>query len=72
MKVNLWGNRCDLSLSCGNSIEVESPLKQIERLNSHIIVDDTKELWNELESKNDDKEDVIIIGDLSFLFLFFK
>uniref|UniRef100_A0A0N5AQK0 Sugar phosphate phosphatase n=1 Tax=Syphacia muris TaxID=451379 RepID=A0A0N5AQK0_9BILA len=41
MQVCLWGNKCDLSLSCGNKIQnIASPLEQLNGLSEKILVND--------------------------------
>lgn len=47
VKLNLWGNRCDLSISEGKEIKQTGNLfDSIDSLNSNILVDDTKHIWN--------------------------
>ncbi|XP_075161598.1 damage-control phosphatase ARMT1-like [Haematobia irritans] len=53
IKVNLWGNKCDLSLSTGQEVKpLDSLNKHILDLNPNILVDDCEEIWNCL---NEDK-----------------
>lgn len=43
LKISLWGNKCDLSISAGTSNSFHhDPLAQIDELKSHLLVDDTK------------------------------
>ncbi|XP_014237147.1 protein-glutamate O-methyltransferase-like isoform X1 [Trichogramma pretiosum] len=45
MKLNLWGNRCDLSLSAGVVSSKEfNPLDSLEKLNKQILVDDSHQV----------------------------
>ncbi|KAK0093970.1 hypothetical protein PV326_012205 [Microctonus aethiopoides] len=64
LKLNLWGNRCDLSLS-GGSIDAHegiNPIEQLKMFDKYILIDDSVTVWNLLnkqsvETKN---QDVII------------
>lgn len=41
LKMCLWGNRCDLSLSCGDAAKLaESPIESARRLDSFILCND--------------------------------
>ncbi|KAJ6218105.1 hypothetical protein RDWZM_009262 [Blomia tropicalis] len=57
---SLWGNRCDLSISCGEkgngSINVD-----FQELNSKILVNDFNLLWNYVKILNQHVENQIII-----------
>lgn len=48
LKVNLWGNRNDLSITLGVQIEqVESdPIVDVEVFNKELLADHTKDIWN--------------------------
>ncbi|XP_037029531.1 damage-control phosphatase ARMT1-like [Bradysia coprophila] len=47
LKLDLWGNRCDLSISVGKEIKQSgNPFLQIDALNPFILVDRSKDIWN--------------------------
>uniref|UniRef100_A0A1I8MGX9 Sugar phosphate phosphatase n=1 Tax=Musca domestica TaxID=7370 RepID=A0A1I8MGX9_MUSDO len=47
LKLNLWGNKCDLSLSSGKDVKPLENLSQlIVSLNTNILVDDSAAIWN--------------------------
>ncbi|XP_014204987.1 protein-glutamate O-methyltransferase [Copidosoma floridanum] len=46
IKLNLWGNKCDLSLSTGNvDSQNDNPLNLLESLDSDILIDNSNEVW---------------------------
>lgn len=59
LKVNLWGNRNDLSITLGKEIEQSAadPLDEVETFNRELLVDQTKDIWDCL---NDGKTDKIV------------
>jgi damage-control phosphatase, subfamily III len=62
LKVNLWGNRNDLSITLGKEIEqVESdPVSDVETFNKELLVDNTREILNCLyEGTSDAIVDII-------------
>lgn len=66
LKINLWGNRNDLSITLGKEIEqVESnPIEDVETFNKELLVDQTLDIWNCLKVVKSDKT-VDIINDNS-------
>ncbi|KAG4075606.1 hypothetical protein HA402_003431 [Bradysia odoriphaga] len=47
LKLDLWGNRCDLSISVGKEIKQSgNPFLQIDSLNPFVLVDRSKDIWN--------------------------
>ncbi|KAJ3606540.1 hypothetical protein NHX12_026061 [Muraenolepis orangiensis] len=54
LKVSLWGNKCDLSISAGqeNSQKV-SPIDSLADLQPFILVDDSSSVWSALVSGRD-------------------
>lgn len=66
LKVNLWGNRNDLSITLGKEIEqIESnPVADVESFNKELLVDQTKEIWEILSVEKSGKI-VDIINDNS-------
>ncbi|XP_055902584.1 damage-control phosphatase ARMT1-like [Eupeodes corollae] len=60
LKLNLWGNRCDLSISEGKEIKQTGNLfDSVDSLNSNILVDDTKHIWNCISKPLDGKSRII-------------
>lgn len=50
IKVSLWGNKCDLSLSAGTAVsQKENPVTILESLQPNILVDDAKHIWNKIQ-----------------------
>ncbi|XP_057672468.1 damage-control phosphatase ARMT1-like [Diorhabda carinulata] len=58
LKVNLWGNKCDLSLSLGKAND-SSQLFDTAALNKYILYDDSETIWENIS--NDDCSDIIDI-----------
>lgn len=51
LKVSLWGNKCDLSISAGqNNSQKTSPLDSLSSLQSFVLVDDSNMVWSTLLS----------------------
>lgn len=47
LKVNLWGNRNDLSITLGKEIEQNesNPIEDVETFNKELLVDQTRDIW---------------------------
>ncbi|XP_023211734.1 protein-glutamate O-methyltransferase-like [Centruroides sculpturatus] len=46
LKLSLWSNRCDLSISAGKeNVQKDCLIKQLEELNKNILVNDIDKLW---------------------------
>lgn len=56
LKLNLWGNRCDLSLSSGNKSNVDgNPVEGLSLFDDDLLIDHTQCVWNLLNKhKNTD------------------
>ncbi|EDW01269.1 damage-control phosphatase ARMT1 [Drosophila grimshawi] len=53
MKLNLWGNRCDLSITSGKQVKpTGDAFHQVDELNPNLLVDATGTIW-ELLDKSD-------------------
>jgi len=64
IKLNLWGNKCDLSLSSGTvSSQDHNPLHLLESLDKDILVDNSNEVWK-LLCKNVQNENNNTIIDI--------
>lgn len=51
LKVSLWGNKCDLSISAGqDNSQKTSPLESLNNLQPFILVDDSNMVWSTLIS----------------------
>lgn len=63
-KVNLWGNKCDLSLSAGADVSQSSnPIEVLKSLDKDILINNTELAWNVLrknETKDRDTVDMIL------------
>ncbi|XP_078039749.1 damage-control phosphatase ARMT1 [Augochlora pura] len=52
LHLNLWGNKCDLSLSAGAEVsQSKNPIEVLESLQSDILVDDSESVWNLLRKQ---------------------
>ncbi|XP_034243804.1 damage-control phosphatase ARMT1-like [Thrips palmi] len=71
LKLSLWGNRCDLSISGGKDIsQVENPLDMISTLDELILVNDLQKVWSALNSTSSGPKIIDIIFDNSGYELF--
>lgn len=49
LKLNLWGNRVDLSVSGGKEIHmIDDPFVKIDQLEAAVLVDDSTDVWDTL------------------------
>lgn len=59
--MSLWGNRCDLSLSCGDeSLPDDTTVAAIEKLDEKILANQSKEIWTCLTSVPKPRIDIIL------------
>lgn len=67
LKVNLWGNRNDLSISLGKELEqvVGDPVGDVEAFNQELLVDQTQDIWNCINVSNKNEKTIDIINDNS-------
>lgn len=50
-QINLWGNRCDLSISNGREVkQVGNPFEALDSFESCILHDNSRDIWNALKS----------------------
>ncbi|XP_052872013.1 damage-control phosphatase ARMT1-like [Anopheles cruzii] len=73
LKLNLWGNRCDLSISAGQDVKQDGdPFSLLEALDRCIVSDQTLDIWRCVSSADSDDTDrvVEIINDNSGYELF--
>ncbi|XP_011500513.1 PREDICTED: UPF0364 protein C6orf211 homolog [Ceratosolen solmsi marchali] len=62
IKLNLWGNRCDLSLSSGIvNVQEDNPLIVLNNLDKEILVDNSDDVWQLLSNNTLSKENGVII-----------
>ncbi|XP_071164491.1 damage-control phosphatase ARMT1-like [Mytilus edulis] len=74
LKVCLWGNKCDLSISGGeDNAQTSSPLEQLDKLEPNILINDSDEVLNHLRSRKCERIDIVLdnagfelISDLCF------
>ncbi|XP_034106574.1 damage-control phosphatase ARMT1 [Drosophila albomicans] len=53
LKLNLWGNRCDLSITSGKQIKpTGDALDLVKELDDNLLVDNTNAIWQSLHSAN--------------------
>lgn len=53
LKLNLWGNKCDLSLSLGKKQEHQQSLFDISAFEPYILCDHSKQVYESLKNVND-------------------
>ncbi|KAM7342419.1 damage-control phosphatase ARMT1-like [Cochliomyia hominivorax] len=52
LKLNLWGNRCDLSITSGHEVHpVGNLLDVIDTLNDNLLIDHSEKIWSCLQHK---------------------
>ncbi|KAM7342418.1 damage-control phosphatase ARMT1-like [Cochliomyia hominivorax] len=60
VKLNLWGNKCDLSLIIPKEFKPSDNIfEQLESFNSNILVDNIKQIWQCLESADRSKPVIV-------------
>ncbi|XP_034478684.1 damage-control phosphatase ARMT1 [Drosophila innubila] len=53
LKLNLWGNRCDLSITSGKQVKpTGDAFDLVQELDSNLLVDNTNAIWLSLHSSN--------------------
>lgn len=61
LKISLWGNKCDLSISSGVATSFQGdPTNQVQALQSHLIVDHSQVVWDHLSAKRGGIVDIIL------------
>ncbi|KAJ1521490.1 hypothetical protein ONE63_003155 [Megalurothrips usitatus] len=71
LKLSLWGNRCDLSISGGKDIaQVENPLDMVSKLDDLILANDLEKVWAAMNSVSSKSQTIDIIFDNSGYELF--
>ncbi|KAG7206725.1 hypothetical protein KM043_000650 [Ampulex compressa] len=62
LKLSLWGNRCDLSLSAGADVRQSgNPVELLASLDKDILVNNSEFVWNVLSQKKANGEDIVDI-----------
>ncbi|XP_035728780.1 damage-control phosphatase ARMT1-like isoform X1 [Vespa mandarinia] len=60
IQLNLWGNRCDLSLSAGSdSSQISNPIEQLETLHNYILDNATDFAWQLLSKQKLNDSNII-------------
>ncbi|XP_055531952.1 damage-control phosphatase ARMT1-like [Wyeomyia smithii] len=60
LKLNLWGNRCDLSITAGQDVKLDGdPFSLLESLDSFLISDHTDVIWQCVKNSKDGEIDII-------------
>ncbi|XP_063710092.1 damage-control phosphatase ARMT1-like [Culicoides brevitarsis] len=63
IKLNLWGNRCDLSVTAGKEVKVTlDPFAGLEGLDKFVLINQSSEIWDTLKAANG-AADVQFIND---------
>ncbi|XP_063232764.1 damage-control phosphatase ARMT1-like [Bacillus rossius redtenbacheri] len=66
MKLNLWGNRFDMSISLGvASSSSDNPMELVDSLEEFILVDDTEKIWNKLAEIRNANKTIDFVNDNS-------
>ncbi|XP_011184628.1 damage-control phosphatase ARMT1-like isoform X2 [Zeugodacus cucurbitae] len=53
LKLNLWGNRCDLSISSGKEVRLSgNPFEHVKSLDEKVIIDESSQVIESLKSAN--------------------
>jgi hypothetical protein len=66
LKLNLWGNRNDLSISLGVEIASENdgnPIEEVENMNDYLVVDQTEDIWKCISDPNKSNNLIDIVND---------
>ncbi|XP_013118238.1 damage-control phosphatase ARMT1 [Stomoxys calcitrans] len=67
LKLNLWGNKCDLSISSGQEIKpLDNLHKQIDCLNDNILIDNSAQIWDCLNKPGASKSVDFICDNAGF------
>ncbi|XP_065368337.1 damage-control phosphatase ARMT1-like [Calliphora vicina] len=62
LKLNLWGNRCDLSITSGQEIRpIGNLLDIIDTLNDNVLIDHSEKIWNCLQNCSKQKDSKVIV-----------
>ena len=63
VQISLWGNKCDLSISAGSSVNFHSnPLEQVAELKPKLLLDESPQVVEFLlNTQHDDNNDIIDI-----------
>ncbi|XP_031832273.1 damage-control phosphatase ARMT1 isoform X2 [Nomia melanderi] len=60
LQLNLWGNKCDLSLSAGAEVsQTSNPMEALKTLQKDILVDNSELAWNLLKKSQSPKTCII-------------
>ncbi|XP_050325028.1 damage-control phosphatase ARMT1-like isoform X1 [Bactrocera neohumeralis] len=60
IKLNLWGNRCDLSITSGKQVQLgNNPFDLIRSFDNKILIDNSKSVFECLKSTNSNKPAVV-------------
>ena len=67
LKISLWGNKCDLSISAGTSQSFHhDPLEQIDLFKSRLLVDDSDDIVDYILEKSQAGTVDIIMDNAGF------
>ena len=61
LKLDLWGNRCDLALSAGLDVNaIGDPVELLSSFDKDLLVNDTQMIWDLLSKPNKTSETIIV------------
>uniref|UniRef100_A0A182QQA6 Sugar phosphate phosphatase n=1 Tax=Anopheles farauti TaxID=69004 RepID=A0A182QQA6_9DIPT len=71
LKANLWGNRCDLSISAGQDVKQDGdPFSMLDSLDVCIVSDQTRDIWQCINVEDPSTGIIEIVNDNSGYELF--
>lgn len=66
LRINLWGNRCDLSITLGNvKYDVDS-VNDIQRFDQNILADDSTNVWDALTETTESRIVDIVLDNVGY------
>ncbi|KAI8477680.1 amine oxidase, partial [Branchiostoma belcheri] len=67
IQVNLWGNKCDLSISGGSeNYQKHDPIQQLASLKPFIIINQTDQVWSRISQPNSSKRVDLVVDNAGF------
>ncbi|XP_022917436.1 damage-control phosphatase ARMT1-like [Onthophagus taurus] len=61
LKLNLWGNKCDLSITYGVVREEDSHVDNLEKLNTKLLSDASEDIWNAISTSTEEDSSIVDI-----------
>ncbi|XP_078673660.1 damage-control phosphatase ARMT1-like isoform X1 [Branchiostoma floridae x Branchiostoma belcheri] len=67
IQVNLWGNKCDLSISGGSeNYQKHDPIQQLASLKPFIIINQTDQVWGRISQPKSSKRVDLVVDNAGF------